>query len=57
MLFLKTKEIVASVLNEPRMGNTIKRGRTQIRAIPNPLVILPFKPRKENISFGFITTL
>lgn len=37
------------------MGNVIYKGITQMSAIPMPLMIFLFSPRKENISFGFIT--
>ena len=41
----------------PKKGNTRYNGSTQRSAIPNPLRIFPLSPRKENSSFGLITTI
>ena len=39
---------------EPKKGKIIYRGSTHRNAIPSPLAMLPFNPRKANISFGFM---
>ena len=55
MLFCKSKGNVKSEFIPPKHGKIIYNGATHKRAIPNPLIIFLFSPRKENISFGFMT--
>lgn len=47
---------VSSLLKSPKKGNIRYNGSAQRNAIPNPLTIFLFNPRKENSSFGLITT-